>query len=115
MLLKDEFLRESTDDEAMYELAEKVMTLSTNYIKGSYSGLDPYIGRKPVEALQFAKALKADKKLFAEVKKNYKAVYAILEDENYHAANLGLDALFNQKQFKNTMAMFVDAALGYVK
>lgn len=95
------------------EIADEVAELSDRYCKGNYGGFD-YVGRRFSEALEFASALKKNKRLFNDVLANYKDVYAILEDNNYHTANLGLSALCDPDDFIRTSTGILKSYLRYL-
>lgn len=95
------------------DIAERVMDLGRKYVKGSYSNYD-HVGREWSEALEFAHALKRNKDLYRAVKDNYEDVYLILEDRNFHTENLGLEALFDRKDFMRHLKMVFEMELNQI-
>lgn len=92
---------ELTEDE-VWDLEQRLLRFSEKYIKGSYRGQD-YIGRRWGEILEFAEELKRNKRLFAEVRENYEQLVELLEWENAHSEVLGLEAIFEPKEFMKTV------------
>lgn len=89
-------------DEELEFLSDRVIDFARKYVKGSYGGFDG-VGRRFSEALEFAHNLKRNTGLFNEVLANYREIYAILEDENFHTENLGLQALCEPREFMKTV------------
>lgn len=92
-------------------LSRRLMDLGHRVVKGSYSLSAEDHCRRISEALAFARAVKRDKRLFKAVRDNFDEVYAILENENFHVENLGLEALFDRREFLRDAGTILESAL----
>lgn len=95
-------------------LSRQLMDLGHRIVRGSYSLSAEDQCRRISEALAFAKAVKGDKRLFKGVRDNFDEVYAILENENFHTENLGIEALFDRGEFLRDVGVMLSSTLDYL-
>ena len=95
--------------EEVYALADKIKDLSIRTVKDPNTrGPAGHIIRELTVAFGLAEALKKDHVLYSQAKDNYEELYLVLENQNFHFENLGLDLLFNKKQFKEMVDIDLD-------